>query len=58
VPGHGSVSDRPARRYDADLRYLDDLEARGLSDDPRVGLDGMAELHADNLRRAQHGDDG
>jgi len=54
IPGHGSVSTSPRERHDADLRYLDDLEARGASDDPRIGLDGMAELHAANLRRAAH----
>lgn len=54
IPGHGSVGDDPARRHAADLRYLDDLEARGASDDPRIALDGMAELHAANLRRAAH----
>lgn len=54
VPGHGSVGRDPASRHAADLRYLDDLEARGASDDPRIALDGMAELHAANLRRAAH----
>jgi len=52
IPGHGSVGDDPRGRHDADRRYLDDLEARGASDDPRIALDGMAELHAANLRRA------
>lgn len=54
VPGHGSVGDDPAHRHAADLRYLDDLEARGASDDPRTALDGMADLHAANVRRAAH----
>jgi glyoxylase-like metal-dependent hydrolase (beta-lactamase superfamily II) len=52
VPGHGNVSSRPMRRFEADLRYLDDVEARGASDDPRVSNDDMPELHAANLRRA------
>jgi len=52
VPGHGSVSDDPAARWDADRRYLDDLETRGRSGDPRIGLDGMPELHGANVRRA------
>jgi glyoxylase-like metal-dependent hydrolase (beta-lactamase superfamily II) len=52
VPGHGSVSDRPIERYDADLRYLDELETAGTSDDARIELPGMAELHAANLVRA------
>lgn len=54
IPGHGSVGEEPARRHAADLRYLDELESRGASDDPRIALDGMAELHAANLRRAAH----
>ena len=53
VPGHGSVSERPVERLEADLRYLDELEARGASDDPRTALQGMAELHAQNLVRAR-----
>jgi glyoxylase-like metal-dependent hydrolase (beta-lactamase superfamily II) len=52
VPGHGSPTTRPTDRYDADLRYLDDLEATGASQDPRIALEGMAELHAANTRRA------
>jgi glyoxylase-like metal-dependent hydrolase (beta-lactamase superfamily II) len=51
VPGHGSVSTAPVERWDADRRYLDDLEVRGISDDPRIGHDDMAELHAANVRR-------
>jgi glyoxylase-like metal-dependent hydrolase (beta-lactamase superfamily II) len=54
VPGHGSVGDDAAARHAADVRYLDELESRGASDDRRIALDGMAELHADNLRRAAH----
>jgi glyoxylase-like metal-dependent hydrolase (beta-lactamase superfamily II) len=53
VPGHGSVTDNPAERWEADRRYLDDLESSGSSDDSRIGLDGMAELHAANVRRAR-----
>lgn len=52
VPGHGSVSHDPASRYDADLRYLDEVEARGASDDERITLPGMTGLHAQNLQRA------
>jgi glyoxylase-like metal-dependent hydrolase (beta-lactamase superfamily II) len=54
VPGHGTVTDAPGRRYDADLRYLDDIEIRGASDDERIALPGMPELHAQNLLRASH----
>ena len=52
VPGHGSPTTDPMARVDADRRYLDDLLTRGDSDDPRRGLEGMAELHAENVRRA------
>ncbi len=36
VPGHGSVTDAPLARFDADRRYLDDLLAGRPCDDPRV----------------------
>ncbi len=52
VPGHGSVAERPADRYEADLRYLDDVESHAASDDARIGLPGMAGLHQQNLVRA------
>jgi glyoxylase-like metal-dependent hydrolase (beta-lactamase superfamily II) len=53
IPGHGDVGESPVERWDADRRYLDDLEARGTSDDPRIQLDGMPELHEQNLARAR-----
>jgi glyoxylase-like metal-dependent hydrolase (beta-lactamase superfamily II) len=53
VPGHGTPTDRPLARLDADRRYLDDLIARGDSDDPRTQLPDMAELHAQNVARAR-----
>ncbi len=53
VPGHGTPTDRPLARVDADRHYLDDLLVRGESDDPRQGLPGMAELHAANVLRAK-----
>ena len=52
VPGHGSVSHDPVARLEADLRYLDDVEGRGASDDERIALPGMTGLHAQNLQRA------
>jgi glyoxylase-like metal-dependent hydrolase (beta-lactamase superfamily II) len=52
VPGHGSVAENPTGRWDSDHRYLDDLESRGASDDERIALDGMAELHEANVARA------
>lgn len=55
VPGHGSVSDDPLARWAADVAYLDDLERAGDSEDGRIGLDGMAELHAANVARAGRG---
>jgi glyoxylase-like metal-dependent hydrolase (beta-lactamase superfamily II) len=54
IPGHGSVGDDAVARHAADLCYLDDLESNGTSDDRRIHLDGMAELHAANLRRAAY----
>ena len=47
------MSESPVERYDADRAYLDDLEARGASDDPRTALEDMAELHARNVERAR-----
>ena len=52
VPGHGTVSVDPTARLDADLRYLDDLEAHGSSEDVRIQLPGMPELHLQNVQRA------
>lgn len=52
VPGHGSVSRDPVARFEADVRYLDDVEGRGASDDERIALPGMTGLHAQNLQRA------
>ena len=52
IPGHGGVSERPVERWTADQRYLDDLAARGASEDARIELEGMAELHEQNLARA------
>jgi glyoxylase-like metal-dependent hydrolase (beta-lactamase superfamily II) len=52
IPGHGGVSERPVDRWTADQRYLDDLASHGASEDPRIALDDMAELHAQNLARA------
>jgi glyoxylase-like metal-dependent hydrolase (beta-lactamase superfamily II) len=53
VPGHGSPSDDPLARVDADRRYVEDLLAGRGSDDPRRALPGMAELHEANLRLAE-----
>jgi glyoxylase-like metal-dependent hydrolase (beta-lactamase superfamily II) len=52
IPGHGGVTYAPALRFEADQRYLDDLCSRGASEDPRIALAGMTELHEANLRRS------
>ena len=49
VPGHGSTTDQPMERLDADRRYLDDVIAGRDPDDPRRGLKGMAEAHERSL---------
>lgn len=46
VPGHGAIGDDALARLDADRRYLDDVQRRGVSDDPRIANPGMAEEHA------------
>jgi glyoxylase-like metal-dependent hydrolase (beta-lactamase superfamily II) len=53
VPGHGTPSNNPLERVDADRRYLDDLLTRGDSDDPRIGMPDMAEVHEGLKRRAE-----
>lgn len=53
IPGHGTPTDAPQARFDADLRYLDRLLAGEPCDDPRLGNPGMAELHEANCARAQ-----
>lgn len=52
VPGHGNVGTDPVRRWDADRCYLDALVRHGASDDARIVLPGMPELHTANQRRA------
>ncbi len=52
IPGHGTPANDPLARIDADRRYLDDLITRGDSDDPRVDLPDMHELHEANQARA------
>ncbi len=52
IPGHGTPSADPRSRFDADLRYLDDLIAGRRSDDPRVSDPVNRELHEENLVRA------
>ncbi len=52
IPGHGTPTDRPRDRFDADLRYLDALQSGLPSDDPRVVDPSNRSLHEANLRRA------
>lgn len=52
IPGHGTVTDQPMRRWDVDMRYLDDLLAGRTPDDPRIDDPENAGLHAANLVRA------
>lgn len=53
IPGHGSPTDRPMERLDADRRYLDAILTGRESDDERIGYEGMAELHQSNRRLAR-----
>jgi glyoxylase-like metal-dependent hydrolase (beta-lactamase superfamily II) len=53
VPGHGTPTREPMARYDADMRYLDDLLARRHSQDPRIGDPANTDLHRANVRRAE-----
>ena len=52
VPGHGTPTDRPLQRFDADRRYLDALMSGRPVDDPRLANEGMAEQHALNMKLA------
>jgi glyoxylase-like metal-dependent hydrolase (beta-lactamase superfamily II) len=53
IPGHGTPSVRPSERFDADLRYLDDLLAGRRPRDLRIDDPQNADLHAQNVRRAR-----
>jgi glyoxylase-like metal-dependent hydrolase (beta-lactamase superfamily II) len=52
VPGHGTPTDRPADRLDADRRYLDALIAGVDPADERCSIPGMAEVHERNVQLA------
>lgn len=45
IPGHGSPTDTPLDRLDADRRYLDDVLHGRMPDDQRLGDPEMAEYH-------------
>ncbi len=49
IPGHGTVTTDARSRYDADMRYLDDLLAGRASKDPRIDDPKNAALHQENL---------
>jgi glyoxylase-like metal-dependent hydrolase (beta-lactamase superfamily II) len=53
IPGHGTPSDRPRERFDADMRYLDDLLSGRRPHDLRVDDPQNADLHEQNVRRAR-----
>jgi glyoxylase-like metal-dependent hydrolase (beta-lactamase superfamily II) len=52
IPGHGSPTDRPVQRLDADRRYLDALIAGVEPADPRRELPGMDQVHGRNVEIA------
>ena len=52
IPGHGSPTDRPVQRLDADRRYLDSLIAGIEPSDPRRELSGMQQVHRRNAEIA------
>jgi glyoxylase-like metal-dependent hydrolase (beta-lactamase superfamily II) len=52
IPGHGSPTDRPVQRLDADRRYLDALIAGIEPPDPRRELPGMDQAHRRNVEIA------
>jgi glyoxylase-like metal-dependent hydrolase (beta-lactamase superfamily II) len=54
IPGHGTVGRDARGRYEQDLAYLDDLDGSGTSPDPRILLEGNAELHAENVGRSAY----
>lgn len=58
VPGHGSPTDSPLARLDADRRYLDAALAGRPVDDPRLGNPGMLEIHEQIVQLAQNLRDG
>ena len=53
VPGHGTPSSDPQARWDADMRYLDDLISDRVSADPRIDDPENAGLHRANVARAR-----
>ena len=52
-PGTARRATDPIARFDADRRYLDDLLAGRVSEDPRIDDPENAGLHAQNLAKAR-----
>lgn len=53
VPGHGTPTDDPMSRLDADRRYLDALLSGRDANDDRITPGFLAEMHEENVRRAR-----
>lgn len=53
IPGHGTPTTNPMERLDADRRYLDGLLSGKQVSDSRIVDEFMAEMHEENVRRAQ-----
>lgn len=53
VPGHGTPTQRPMERLDADRGYLDAVLSGRDVDDPRLAFDGMREIHQRTIEQAQ-----
>lgn len=53
IPGHGTPTRDPLSRWDADMRYLDDLLSGREPADPRLADPENAGLHRENVARAR-----
>ena len=53
VPGHGTPTNDPMARLDADRRYLDDVLAGRPVDDPRLADPDMQRIHARTMEQAR-----
>jgi glyoxylase-like metal-dependent hydrolase (beta-lactamase superfamily II) len=52
IPGHGTPTWEPQLRWQADMRYLEDLVSGRRPDDPRIADPENAALHRANVERA------
>jgi glyoxylase-like metal-dependent hydrolase (beta-lactamase superfamily II) len=55
IPGHGTPTESPMARLDADRRYLDDVLHGRVPDDPRLADPEMAEYHERLAAMARQG---